>query len=84
MRGGKQMPAGNATSAALVLATLVVTVLSTGLWVYTDAKLQAKQRNPVLFSAGSFALTTPARWFVACLLFWELFFPLYLDSRSPA
>lgn len=78
------MPAGNAMGTALILATIVVTVLSTGLWVYADAKMQAKQRNPVLFSTGSFALTTPVRWFVACLLVWELFFPLYLDSRSPA
>jgi len=23
-------------------------------------------------------------WFFACLLLWELFFPLYLDSRSLA
>lgn len=79
------MPAGNAMGPALMmLATIVVTVLSTGLWVYSDAKLQAKQRSPVLFSTGSFELTTPARWFIACLLVWELFFPLYLDSRSPA
>ena len=82
-RGGEPMPAGNVMGPALMLATIVVIVLSTGLWVYSDAKLQAKQRSPVLFSTGSFELTTPARWFIACLLVWELFFPLYLDSRSP-
>jgi hypothetical protein len=69
---------------ALVLATVIVTVVSTGLWVYADAKVQAQERTPVLFSSGSFALTTPAQWFIACVLGWELFFPLYLDSRSPA
>jgi len=78
------IPPGNAAGAAIVLAVIVVMVPATALWVYGDAKQQATHRNVAVFSIHTFDVDTPVKWFLACLLLWEFFFPLYLGSRSPA
>jgi len=78
------IPPANAAGAAIVLAVIVVMVPATALWVYGDAKHQAKHRNLAVFSIRTFEVDTPVKWFLACLLLWEFFFPLYLDSRRPA
>jgi hypothetical protein len=69
--------------AAISLVFLIV-LGAVAVWVYLDAKDRAKRGNPVVCSMESFEVRTPARWSVCCLLFVELFFPLYLDSRSMA
>lgn len=67
-----------------VVSTVVLAMLAAACWVYTDAREQAQRGNPVVMSVNSFELSTPAAWFVCCLLMGELFLPLYLDSRNPA
>jgi hypothetical protein len=67
---------------ALVPILLLLALLSTDVWVYADAKAQSEQGTPIVFSAGSFKVDTPASWFVACLILWILFFPLYITSRN--
>ena len=76
--------AGNPASAAEAVLFIFGIVVATALWVFADAKRHAKAGNAVVFSASSFELGTPASWFVACLLLWELFFPLYVKSRGAA
>jgi len=60
----------------------LVVVLSTDLWVYTDAKAQRDHGTPVIFALGSFKVDTPAAWFVGCLILWIVFFPLYIIGRG--
>ena len=68
----------------LVSAVILILLGAVAAWVYRDAKAQAQSGNPVVYSMESFELRTPAGWSVCCLLLVELFFPLYLDSRSMA
>ena len=74
---------GGTGPALMTAAVALVMVVSMASWVYGDAKEQAKNGNPVVFSTSSFELNTPARWLLCCLLLGELFIPLYIDSRSP-
>lgn len=67
----------------IAIMLLVVIVLATATWVYKDAKASAGRGRPIVSSVGSVQLSTPTAWFFACLLLWELCFPLYIDSRSP-
>jgi hypothetical protein len=60
----------------------VAVIVAFDLWVYADAKTQASNGFPVFFRAGSFAIETPAAWFMGCLLVWIVFFPLYLAART--
>lgn len=71
-------------SGGLMLAILVLVgiVLATAAWVYKDATASAGRGRPVISSVGSLELGTPIAWFFACLLLWEMCFPLYIDSRS--
>ena len=69
---------------AAVSAVVLIILGAVAAWVYLDAKERAQRGNPVVYSMDSFELSTPAGWFVCCLLLVELFFPLYLDSRSMA
>jgi hypothetical protein len=69
---------------AVAVAVVLIILMAGAAWVYLDAKEQAQRGNPVVFSVNSFQLSTPVKWFVCCLLLGELFFPLYLDSRSMA
>jgi hypothetical protein len=67
----------------IAILLLVGIVLATAAWVYKDARASAGRCRPIVSSVGSVQLSTPVAWFVACLLLWELCFPLYIDSRSP-
>ena len=77
------VPAVSAAGGMLIAVLLVVCiVLATAAWVYKDAKASAGRGRPIVSSVGSLQLSTPTAWFLACLLLWELCFPLYIDSRS--
>lgn len=79
------IPAGGAVGVLLMTVFLVVAIaLTTAVWVYRDAHASAKRGRPVTSRVGSFHLKKPLAWFVACLLLWEMAFPLYMDSRHPA
>ncbi len=64
---------------------LLVIIVATDAWVYTDAKARAARGRPVTFTFGSFVVETPIAWFLGCLVLWVLFFPLYLtmSGRNP-
>ncbi|MDQ6617804.1 MAG: hypothetical protein M3083_24420 [Actinomycetota bacterium] len=66
----------------LVPIIVVLVVIVTGLWVYTDARVRADHGDPVVFSVGSIHLDTPQLWAVVCLFVWLIGFPLYLVSRN--
>jgi hypothetical protein len=79
------VPAVGGAGGMLIAILLVVgIVLATAAWVYRDAKASAGRGRPIVSSVGSLQLSTPMACFVACLLLWELCFPLYIDSRSPS
>ena len=79
------VPAGSAVGGALMAVLVLLGIMfATAVWVYTDAKASAGRGRPIVASVGSFQLGTPVAWLFACLLLWELFFPLYIDSRSLA
>jgi hypothetical protein len=67
---------------ALVPILVLLAVLATDLWVYTDAKAHYEQGTPVVVSIGSFVADTPGAWFFGCLILWILFFPLYIKRRN--
>jgi hypothetical protein len=67
----------------IAILLLVSIVLATAAWVYKDAKAFAVRGHPIVSSVGSLQLSTPMAWFIACVVLWELCFPLYIDSRSP-
>lgn len=79
------IPTGSAVG-GLMTAVLAVAIilLATAVWVYRDSHASAKRGRPVISSVGSWQLRKPLAWFLACLLLWEMAFPLYLDSRHPA
>lgn len=77
------VPAGSATGGVLVAVfVLLACAFATAVWVYTDAQASAGRGRPIVSSVGSVQLRTPVAWFFACLLLWEFFFPLYIDSRN--
>jgi hypothetical protein len=78
------IPADPFVRFGLVSAVVLIILGAVAGWVYLDAKERAQRGNPVVYSADSFELSSPAGWSVCCLLLFELFFPLYLDSRSMA
>lgn len=59
-------------------------IVAMAAWVYQDARAHAGRGRPIISSYGSLQLNTPMAWFLACLVMWETFFPLYLDSRGYA
>jgi hypothetical protein len=63
-----------------VAVVLVVVVLD--LWVFLDARRCAREGAPVELRIGTFAVNTPVAWFLACLVLWIFFFPVYVVSRS--
>ena len=67
-------------SAAPVLA--LVLVLGLDAWVYADASSRHAAGRPVTMSVGQLELSTPRAWFIACIVLWILFFPLYLRARQ--
>ncbi|MDQ1427637.1 MAG: hypothetical protein QOK39_1113 [Acidimicrobiaceae bacterium] len=66
----------------LVPIIVVLALIGTDLWVYTDARERSDQGEPVAFSVGSIQLNSPRVWAVVCLFAWVLCFPLYLASRN--
>jgi hypothetical protein len=77
-------PLGGAAGATLALVIVLGIVFAAAAWVYTDARMHVRRGNPIVGSAGSLHVRTPAGWFFACLLLAELFLPLYVDSRGMA
>jgi hypothetical protein len=77
-------PLGGAAAAAFAVVIVLGAVFAAAAWVYTDARMHARRGNPIVGSAGSLHVRTPAGWFFACLLLAELFIPLYVDSREMA
>jgi hypothetical protein len=73
---------GTMGEGALVPIVILLVVLATDVWVYVDARAQAERGMPVVLSFGSLKVTTPAAWFVGCLLLWIVFLPLYITGRS--
>ena len=61
---------------------MVLVLLAVDLWVYADAKRCADEGAPVVLRVGTVAFGTPTAWFLACLVLWVIFFPLYLASRA--
>ncbi len=61
---------------------VLLVVLATDLWVYTDARTRSERSSPVALSIGVFELNTPIVWFLACLILWIVFFPAYLVTRN--
>lgn len=61
---------------------LLLAVLFTDFWVYWDAKDRWAAGRPVVFAIGNITLETPASWFLACLVLWVFFLPLYLTRRN--
>lgn len=68
--------------AVLLVPVFVVLVLvSVDLWVLADARKWARGGTPVVFRFGALRVETPESWFVACLVLWVLFFPIYMAAR---
>jgi len=65
----------------LPIAVLLV-IIATDLWVYTDARTRSERGSPVTLSIGVLKLNTPTVWFVACLILWILFLPAYIVARN--
>jgi hypothetical protein len=66
----------------LIPIIAVLLVVGTGVWVYTDARTQAEEGDPVTLAIGSIQLDSPEVWTVACVILWVLAFPAYLATRS--
>lgn len=67
---------------AWVPIIVVVVIVATDLSVYLDAKAHSERGTPIVFATGIITVDTPPAWFVACLILWILFFPLYITLRS--
>jgi hypothetical protein len=67
---------------ALVPILLLLAVLATDVWVYEDSSARQQRGAPVTLAIGNLHVDTPAAWFVACLLLWIVFFPLYIKGRN--
>jgi hypothetical protein len=65
---------------AAAMAILVI-VIASDAWVYSDAKRQRDAGQPVVLTIGNFRIDTPEAWLVACVVFWIIAFPLYLTGR---
>jgi hypothetical protein len=73
---------GGTPGSVLVPILVLLPILATDFWVYSDAKAHWEQDAPVVFSAGFLEVDTPATWFVCCLVLWIVFFPLYVTLRN--
>ncbi len=70
---------------ALLSILIMIAVLASDVWVYTDARGRSSSRRPVVISLGPLRVETPEAWFLGCLILWVVFFPLYLTAtgRNP-
>ena len=78
------IPAAGATEVFVVVVLLFGVIFASAIWVLMDAQALARQGLPVTGSFGTLHLNTPLRWFLACLLLWEIFFPFYVSCRNSA
>jgi hypothetical protein len=64
---------------------VLVLALTVDVWVYGDARKRHLHGHPTSVSIGSLRVQTPEAWFLACLLLWVVFVPLYLTAtgRNP-
>jgi hypothetical protein len=67
--------------AAALPILVVLLLLAIDAWIYVDANAHSERGTPVVFSAGSLRISTPAAWFAACLFFSVVFIPVYMVSR---
>jgi hypothetical protein len=85
---GENCPMPVASSDMSVATPLVLLllagVLAIAFWVYRDARAHQRRGTPIVYSWGGFEIATPAGWFLACALLFEMFIPAYLDNRRPA
>jgi hypothetical protein len=65
------------------VTVVVGCVLAVASRVYRDARAHAASGSPIVYSAGSLQIRTPAAWFAACTLLFELFIPVYLEKPPP-
>jgi hypothetical protein len=63
---------------------MVAGIIAGAYWVYTDARAQLASGHSIVYSWGTVRISTPAGWFVACALVFELFIPAYLSTRRHA
>jgi cytochrome c oxidase assembly factor CtaG len=73
------------SAAAVASIVVVLLILGSDVWVYTDAKERVRRGDPLEFSLGALVVDTPEAWFLGCLVLWVIFFPLYLTmtERNP-
>lgn len=76
---GRQLPFCWMTWIPIVV---LLVIIGTDLWVYTDARKRTEGGTPVALSIGALEVNTPTVWFVACLILWILFFPAYIVTRN--
>ncbi len=69
------------SAGALAPLLVLLVVLASDAWVYVDATAQESRGTPIVFSSGPLILETPSAWFLASLVVWIVFFPLYLAGR---
>lgn len=69
-------------TAGLAPIFVIAVVLAVDLWVYVDAKRWADAGTPVTLRVGGIVVDKPVTWFLACLVLWIIFFPMYMVSRS--
>jgi len=50
---------------------VLLVIIGTDLWVYTDARKRTEGGTPVALSIGALEVNTPTVWFVACLILWD-------------
>ena len=72
----------DSSAVQLVIYAVLSVVFVTATWVYMDAKSFVGRGRPIASSVGPVRVRTPVAWFFACLLLWEVFVPLYVQSRS--
>ena len=77
-----ERPYGLDMPEALVPLVVLLAILAINLWVYADAKRWAARGAPVLARIDSFAVETPATWFLGCLVVFIFFFPLHSEPRG--
>jgi len=63
---------------------VVLLIIACGIWVYSDANERLARGIPVVVTIGPLQIDTPTTWFVACVVAWIAFFPVYLIARANA
>lgn len=62
----------------LIIVLIVLVVVGTSIWVLIDSAHLGARRD----LRGGAAGTSPAAWFLGCLLVWIIVFPMYLVNRD--